>query len=219
MADKKIPADIRNWVSKQVENFQDSEGDMNSVFLSSVTGEVSEGSGYVIRLNISPMIKAKGDKTPTPSDRVIIEFAVGDGSRAAPCAIHNGSAKQLGGGWDDSEEFKSALDLLAQAQYDGKRLRIKGQYRTYKNKRLFIVDTIEKDEDSKKSKLSDRQFNTFIRKCNKANLTPLEIMTQTLWEKFFAPEYIKEGSITFLPFPLRETRIDSHWNHHFSWRG
>ena len=102
---------------------------MNSVFLSSVTGEVSEGSGYVIRLNISPMIKAKGDKTPTPSDRVIIEFAVGDGSRAAPCAIHNGSAKQLGGGWDDSEEFKNALDLLAQAQYDGKTLkRIKGQY-------------------------------------------------------------------------------------------
>jgi len=175
MADKKIPADIRNWVSKQVDNFKDSEGDMNSVFLSSVTGEVSEGSGYVIRLSINPMIKAKGDKNPAPSDRVIIEFAVGDGSRAAPCAIHNGSSKQLGGGWDDSEQFKNALDLLAQAQYDGKRLRIKGQYRTYKNKRLFIVDTIEKDEDSKKSKLTERQFNTFIRKCNKANLTPLEI--------------------------------------------
>ena len=207
MADKKIPADIRNWVSKQVENFQDSEGDMNSVFLSSVTGEVSEGSGYVIRLNISPMIKAKGDKTPTPSDRVIIEFAVGDGSRAAPCAIHNGSAKQLGGGRDDSEEFKSALDLLAQAQYDGKRLRIKGQYRTYKNKRLFIVDTIEKDEDSKKSKLSDRQFNTFIRKCNKANLTPLEIMTQTLWEKFFAPDYIKKAVLLFCLSPYEKHEL------------
>tara|TARA_Y100000004_G_scaffold124566_1_gene140055 strand:- start:334 stop:2121 length:1788 start_codon:yes stop_codon:yes gene_type:complete len=207
MADKKIPADIRNWVSKQVENFQDSEGDMNSVFLSSVTGEVSEGSGYVIRLNISPMIKAKGDKTPTPSDRVIIEFAVGDGSRAAPCAIHNGSAKQLGGGWDDSEEFKNALDLLAQAQYDGKRLRIKGQYRTYKNKRLFIVDTIEKDEDSKKSKLSDRQFNTFIRKCNKANLTPLEIMTQTLWEKFFAPDYIKKAVLLFCLSPYEKHEL------------
>ncbi len=207
MADKKIPADIRNWVSKQVENFQGSEGDMNSVFLSSVTGEVSEGSGYVIRLNISPMIKAKGDKTPTPSDRVIIEFAVGDGSRAAPCAIHNGSAKQLGGGWDDSEEFKSALDLLAQAQYDGKRLRIKGQYRTYKNKRLFIVDTIEKDEDSKKSKLSDRQFNTFIRKCNKANLTPLEIMTQTLWEKFFAPEYIRKAVLLFCLSPYEKHEL------------
>ena len=72
MADKKIPADIRNWVSKQVDNFKESEGDMNSVFLSSVTGEVSEGSGYVIRLNINPMTKAKGDKNPAPSDRVII---------------------------------------------------------------------------------------------------------------------------------------------------
>lgn len=207
MPTKKIPADIRNWVSKQVENFNTLEGDMNSVFLSSVTGEISEGSGYVIRLTISPMIKAKGDKTPMPSDRVIIEFAVGDGSRAAPCAIHNGSDKQLGGGWSDSDEFKNALDLLAQAQYDGQRLRIKGKYRTYKNKRLFIVDTIEKDEDSKKSKLTERQFNTFIRKCNKANLTPLEIMTQTLWEKFFAPDYIKKAVLLFCLSPYKKDEL------------
>jgi len=207
MQTKKIPADIRNWVSKQVENFSNTEGDMNSVFLSSVTGEASEGSGYVIRLTISPMIKAKGDKTPMPSDRVIVEFAVGDGSRAAPCAIHNGSDKQLAGGWSDTDQFKNALDLLAQAQYDGQRLRIKGQYRTYKNKRLFIVDTIEKDEDSKKSKLTERQFNTFIRKCNKANLTPLEIMVQTLWEKFFAPDYLKKAVLLFCLSPYKKDEL------------
>ena len=207
MTPKKIPADIRNWVSKQVENFNTLEGDMNSVFLSSVTGEICEGSGYVIRLTISPMTKAKGDKTPTPSDRVIIEFAVGDGSRAAPCAIHNGSDKQLAGGWSDSDEFKNALDLLAQAQYDGQRLRIKGKYRTYKNKRLFIVDTVERDEDSKKSKLTERQFNTFIRKCNKADFTPLEIMTQTLWEKFFAPEYIKKAVLLFCLSPYKKDEL------------
>tara|TARA_R110002051_G_scaffold322588_1_gene413492 strand:- start:3842 stop:5626 length:1785 start_codon:yes stop_codon:yes gene_type:complete len=207
MQTKKIPADIRNWVGKQVENFSNTEGDMNSVFLSSVTGEASEGSGYVIRLTISPMIKAKGDKTPMPSDRVIIEFAVGDGSRAAPCAIHNGSDKQLAGGWSDSDQFKNALDLLAQAQYDGQRLRIKGQYRTYKNKRLFIVDTIEKDEDSKKSKLTERQFNTFLRKCNKAQLTPLEIMVQTLWEKFFAPDYLKKAILLFCLSPYKKDEL------------
>tara|TARA_R110002074_G_scaffold102884_1_gene222194 strand:+ start:621 stop:2405 length:1785 start_codon:yes stop_codon:yes gene_type:complete len=207
MQTKKIPADIRNWVSKQVENFSNTEGDMNSVFLSSVTGEASEGSGYVIRLTISPMIKAKGDKTPMPSDRVIIEFAVGDGSRAAPCAIHNGSDKQLAGGWSDSDQFKNALDLLAQAQYDGQRLRIKGQYRTYKNKRLFIVDTVEKDEDSKKSKLTERQFNTFLRKCNKAQLTPLEIMVQTLWEKFFAPDYLKKAILLFCLSPYKKDEL------------
>jgi DNA replicative helicase MCM subunit Mcm2 (Cdc46/Mcm family) len=207
MQTKKIPADIRNWVSKQVENFSNTEGDMNSVFLSSVTGEASEGSGYVIRLTISPMIKAKGDKTPMPSDRVIVEFAVGDGSRAAPCAIHNGSDKQLAGGWSDTDQFKNALDLLAQAQYDGQRLRIKGQYRTYKNKRLFVVDTVEKDEDSKKSKLTERQFNTFIRKCNKANLTPLEIMVQTLWEKFFAPDYLKKAVLLFCLSPYKKDEL------------
>ena len=207
MQTKKIPADIRNWVSKQVENFSNTEGDMNTVFLSSVTGEASEGSGYVIRLTISPMIKAKGDKTPMPSDRVIVEFAVGDGSRAAPCAIHNGSDKQLAGGWSDTDQFKNALDLLAQAQYDGQRLRIKGQYRTYKNKRLFVVDTVEKDEDSKKSKLTERQFNTFLRKCNKAQLTPLEIMVQTLWEKFFAPDYLKKAILLFCLSPYKKDEL------------
>ncbi len=204
---KAIPADIRNWVEKQSQGFVDTEGDMNSVFLSAVTGEASEGSGYVIRLNIHPMTKPKGDKTQTAADRVIVEFAIGDGSRAAPCAIHNGTEKQLGGGWDDSDQFKNALDLLAHAQYDGNRLRIRGQYRTYKNKRLFIVDTIEQDEDSKKSKLSQRQFNTFIRKCHKANLTPLEIMTQTLWEKFYAPDYLKKAVLLFCLSPYKKDEL------------
>ena len=204
---KAIPADIRNWVEKQSQGFVDTEGDMNSVFLSAVTGEPAEGSGYVIRLNIHPMTKPKGDKTQTAADRVIVEFAIGDGSRAAPCAIHNGTEKQLGGGWDDSDQFKNALDLLAHAQYDGNRLRIRGQYRTYKNKRLFIVDTIEQDEDSKKSKLSQRQFNTFIRKCHKANLTPLEIMTQTLWEKFYAPDYLKKAVLLFCLSPYKKDEL------------
>ncbi len=204
---KAIPADIRNWVEKQSQGFVDTEGDMNSVFLSAVTGDPSEGSGYVIRLNIHPMTKPKGDKGKTTINRVIVEFSIGDGSRAAPCAIHNGTEKQLGGGWDDSNQFKNALDLLAHAQYDGNRLRIRGQYRTYKNKRLFIVDTIEKDDDSKKSKLSQRQFNTFIRKCHKANLTPLDIMTQTLWEKFYAPDYIKKAVLLFCLSPYKKDEL------------
>jgi hypothetical protein len=204
---KAIPSDIRNWVEKQSQGFVDNEGDMNSVFLSAVTGEPSEGSGYVIRLNILPMTKPKGDKEQKVANRVIVEFSIGDGSRAAPCAIHNGTEKQLGGGWDDSEQFKNALDLLAHAQYDGNRLRIRGQYRTYKNKRLFIVDTIEKDADSKKSKLSQRQFNTFIRKCHKANLTPLDIMMKTLWKQFYAPDYIKKAVLLFCLSPYKKDEL------------
>lgn len=204
---KAVPSDIRNWVEKQSQGFVDNEGDMNSVFLSAVTGDPSEGSGYVIRLNILPMTKPKGDKEQKVANRVIVEFSIGDGSRAAPCAIHNGTEKQLGGGWDDSEQFKNALDLLAHAQYDGNRLRIRGQYRTYKNKRLFIVDTIEKDEDSKKSKLSQRQFNTFIRKCHKANLTPLDIMMKTLWKQFYARDYIKKAVLLFCLSPYKKDEL------------
>ena len=76
-----------------------------------------------------------------------------------------------------------------------------------RNKRLFIVDTIEQDEDSKKSKLSQRQFNTFIRKCHKANLTPLEIMTQTLWEKFYAPDYLKKAVLLFCLSPYKKDEL------------
>ena len=95
----KIPADLRNWVEKQTTQFPSVESGMNEVFLSSVTGDEVQGTGYVIRLSINPMSKPKAKKNePTsPSDSVIVEFAVGDGKRAAPCAIHNGSDKQLKG--------------------------------------------------------------------------------------------------------------------------
>lgn len=205
----KIPADIRNWVEKQITHFPTIENGMNEVFLSSVTGDEVEGTGYVIRLSINPMSKPKAKKNePTsPSDSVIVEFAVGDGKRAAPCAIHNGNDKQLKGGWDDPQEFRNALDLLSQAQYDGQKIRISGRFQSYKTKRLFVVDSITKDNDSKKSNLTEKQFNTFIRKCHKANLTPLDIMMNTLWEKFYAPEYIKKAILLFCLSPFKKDEL------------
>ena len=207
MPDSTPPKEIRDWVSKQVEGFKSNDTDMNEVYLSAVTGEEAEGSGYVIRLKIDPMTKPKGVKAKIPEGRVIVEFAVGDGSRAAPCAIHNGVSQQLEGGWDDPEEFKRALGLLAQAQYEGHRLRLYGRFRSYRTKRLFVVDRIERDEDSKKSQLSEKQFNTFIRKCHKHNITPLNLMNQTLWDKFFAPEYIKKAVMLFCLSPFKKDEL------------
>ncbi len=205
----KIPADLRNWVEKQTTQFPSVESGMNEVFLSSVTGDEVQGTGYVIRLSINPMSKPKAKKNePTsPSDSVIVEFAVGDGKRAAPCAIHNGSDKQLKGGWDDPQEFRNALDLLSQAQYDGQKIRITGRFQSYKTKRLFVVDSITKDTDSKKSHLTEKQFQTFLRKCHKANLTPLDIMMNTLWEKFYAPEYIKKAILLFCLSPFKKDEL------------
>ena len=205
----KIPADLRNWVEKQTTQFPSVESGMNEVFLSSVTGDEVQGTGYVIRLSINPMSKPKAKKNePTsPSDSVIVEFAVGDGKRAAPCAIHNGSDKQLKGGWDDPQEFRNALDLLSQAQYDGQKIRITGRFQSYKTKRLFVVDSITKDTDSKKSHLTEKQFQTFLRKCHKANLTPLDIMMDTLWEKFYAPEYIKKAILLFCLSPFKKDEL------------
>tara|TARA_B100000131_G_C18108581_1_gene608795 strand:+ start:683 stop:2479 length:1797 start_codon:yes stop_codon:yes gene_type:complete len=205
----KIPTDIRNWVEKQVEGFPTLEQGMSEVFLSSVTGEEVEGSGFVIRLSINPMAKPKKTKNEpvSPSDSVIVEFAIGDGQRAAPCAIHNGTDKQLKGGWDDPEQFKNALDLLSQAQYDGQRLRVKGRFQSYKTKRLFIVDTITCDEDSKQSHLTSKQFDTFLRKCKKAEITPLDLMMNTLWDKFYAPDYIKKAILLFCLSPFKKDEL------------
>jgi len=204
-----IPADIRNWVEKQNTQFPSVESGMTDVFLSSVTGEEVSGTGYVIRLSINPMSKPKTKKgePSSPSDSVMVEFSVGDGKRAAPCAIHNGNDKQLKGGWDDPKEFRNALDLLSQAQYDGQKIRITGRFQSYKTKRLFIVDSMNKDVDSKKSHLTEKQFQTFLRKCHRANLTPLDIMMNTLWEKFYAPEYIKKAILLFCLSPFKKDEL------------
>ena len=58
----KIPADIRNWVEKQTKSFPSVESGMNEVFLSSVTGDEVQGTGYVIRLSINPMSKPKAKR-------------------------------------------------------------------------------------------------------------------------------------------------------------
>ena len=110
-----------------------------------------------------------------------------------------GNDKQLKGGWDDPQEFRNALDLLSQAQYDGQKVRITGRFQSYKTKRLFIVDSISKDVDSVKNHtLPKSNFKPLSVSVTKADLTPLDIMMNTLWEKFYAPEYIKKAILCFV---------------------
>ena len=79
---------------------------------------------------------------------------------------------------------------------------LKDNIRTYKNKRLFIVDTIEKDEDSKKSKLSDRQFNTFIRKVQQSQFNSFGDYDSNSMGEVLRPRLHQGKPYYFSAFPL-----------------
>ncbi len=209
---KKIPKRFSEWVSKQVDGFEESTTTLDEAFLSTITAEECEGSGFVIKVSISPMTlkkesKGKGNKNPQddePSDAVIIEFLLSDGKHSIPCAIHNAPDSTLEGGLQDTEAIKNALRAITTSQREGNRILISGQFRNYKSKRLFVVETLHLDENNKTSKLNSKQVNTFLSKCNQANINPIEIMCEKLWKKFFAPDYIKKAIMLFCLNPFQK---------------
>lgn len=206
----KIPKRLTDWVSNQVDSFEDSITSLEEAFLSTITADECEGSGFVIKVNISPMsikkeTKGKGKTNPqeeVSGDAVIIEFLLSDGKHTIPCAIHNAPENTLEGGLNDKDSIKTALMAITTSQREGNRILITGQFRNYKSKRLFIVDTLELDSNNKHSKLAERQIKTFLNKCEKANLNPLDLMCGTLWKKFFAPDYIKKAIMLFSLNPM-----------------
>ena len=204
-----IPATLADWSAKQVSNFVERNTSLEDAFLSTITGDVAEGSGFVIKMGIFPMPakKSKGKKKEDDDDEasgnsVIVEFTLSDGKFSVPCAIHNGPDNTLEGGCADADEFKKSLSALVKSQRQGYLLSIKGQNRNYRNKRLFIVEELTIDENSKDSQLTKKQVKTFLSKCSKANLTPMEVMCDVLWKRFFAPTHIKKAIMLFCLNPF-----------------
>ena len=65
----KIPKRMSDWVSKQVNNFEEGITSLEEA-LSTISAEECEGSGFVIKVNISSMTvkkdgKGKGKKEPS----------------------------------------------------------------------------------------------------------------------------------------------------------
>ena len=74
----KIPKRLTDWVSNQVDSFEDSITSLEEAFLSTITADECEGSGFVIKVNISPMsikkeTKGKGKTNPSSSTPHTIE--------------------------------------------------------------------------------------------------------------------------------------------------
>ena len=204
-----IPKSLADWSAKQVSDFEVVNTSLEDAFLSTITGDVAEGSGFVIKMSIFPMPnkKSKGKKKDDDEEEgggnsVIVEFTVSDGKYSVPCAIHNGSDNTLEGGCRDVDDFKAHLSALVKSQRQGYLLSIKGQNRNYRNKRLFIVEELSIDENSKDSQLSEKQVKTFLSKCSKANITPMEMMCDVLWKRFFAPIHIKKAIMLFCLNPF-----------------
>jgi DNA replicative helicase MCM subunit Mcm2 (Cdc46/Mcm family) len=210
--EQKVPKRLTDWVSQQVDGFEETTTSLELAFLSTISAEECEGSGFVIKVSISPMSlkkesKGKGNKNPTdeaPSDSVIIEFLLSDGKHSIPCAIHNAPDATLPGGQIDNDAIKEALAAITTSQREGNKVLITGQFRNYKSKRLFIVDNLILDANNKKSKLVGKQIKTFLSKCSAANMSPLDIMCDVLWVKFFAPNYIKKALMLFSLNPLHK---------------
>lgn len=210
---KTIPKRFRDWVSSQVSNFEYEITTLEEAFLSTISAELCEGSGFVIKVGISPITvkkdngKGKGNKNPQdddPADAVIIEFLLSDGKHTIPCAIHNAPESTLEGALSDNEAIKEALTAITTSQREGNRVMVQGQFRNYKSKRLFIVETLHLDLNNKRSKLTEKQIETFLSKCHQINMTPLDLMCEVLWKKFFAPTYIKKAIMLFCLNPLHK---------------
>lgn len=208
---KTIPKRFREWVSKQVTEFEEEITSLEDAFLSTISAEECEGSGFVIKTSISPITvkkdggKGKGNKNPQddePVDAVIIEFLLSDGKHTIPCAIHNAPDSTLAGGLSDTESIKQALTAITTSQREGNRVMVQGAFRNFKSKRLFIIENLQLDLNNKRSKLTDKQVATFLSKCQQVNMTPLDIMCEVLWKKFFAPDYIKKSIMLFCLNPL-----------------
>ncbi len=199
---------LTTWTQTQVSKFVEINTSLEDAFLSTITGDVAEGSGFVIKMGIFPMAKKKSkgkkskDDDEDEEESVIVEFTLSDGKYSVPCAIHNAPDTTFDGGCEDSDEFKKYLSALVKSQRQGYLLCVEWQYRTYRNKRLFIISKLTIDKNSKESQLTPKQVKTFLSKCSKAKTTPLEIMCEVLWSRFFAPIHIKKAIMLFCLNPF-----------------
>ena len=64
-----IPATLADWSAKQVSNFVERNTSLEDAFLSTITGDVAEGSGFVIKMGIFPMPAKKSKGMPSKKSK------------------------------------------------------------------------------------------------------------------------------------------------------
>jgi len=165
-----------------------------------VSGSDTEGIGVCIKREIKGVSTKDSGK-----ERTVIEFAVSDGQNAVNCVAHNCDTKYLPGKMTNSE-LEDVDEILRHSISEGFRIKIKGCYANFNRKRVFILDEIEKEEDSQNSQLDENQVKEFLKICDAEKLSPLDLLKDdtTLWSEIYADEDIKLAILLFCLSPMEK---------------
>jgi len=201
-----IPKSIVDFINQTVEGkhplstdpLEEVNANVLPIIKTLVSGSDVEGIGVCIKREIKGVSTKDSGK-----DKTVIDFAISDGENTVPCVAHNCNDKYLPGKMTDSE-LERADEIIRHSITDGYRVKIKGCYTNFNRKRVFVLDEIEKEEDSQKSQLEANQIEAFLNLCAKENITPLDLLVndETLWGEIYTDEEIKLAILLFCLSPM-----------------
>ena len=190
-----IPKTIVDFINKTVDGshalatdpLEEINANVLPIINTLVSGADTEGIGVCIKREIKGVSTKDSGK-----DRTLIDFAISDGENTVNCVAHNCNDKYLPGKMTNSE-LEAADEIIRHSISEGFRVKVTGCYANFNRKRVFILDEIEKEEDSQKSQLEEKQVKAFLDLCKKEKTTPLELMMadETLWGEIYTDDEIK----------------------------
>tara|TARA_R110000824_G_scaffold143003_2_gene310387 strand:+ start:83 stop:1837 length:1755 start_codon:yes stop_codon:yes gene_type:complete len=203
-----IPTKITDFIRKTVDGshtlsaapFEEIEANVLPIIQTLVSGDDAEGIGICIRREI------KGVSTKdSGSDKTLIEFGVSDGENTINCVAHNCNEKYLQGKLPN-KDLEGVDSVIRQSISEGLTVKITGCYTYFNRKRVFVIDEIEIEEDSKKSQLTKKQIKAFLKLCKAENTTPVKLMMRddTIWSEIYTDDDIKLAILLFCLSPIEK---------------
>jgi DNA replicative helicase MCM subunit Mcm2 (Cdc46/Mcm family) len=203
-----IPKAIVDFINKTVDGshslatdpLEEINANVLPIINTLVSGADTEGIGVCIKREIKGVSTKDSGK-----DRTLIDFAISDGENTVNCVAHNCNDKYLPGKMTNSE-LEAADEIIRHSISEGFRVKVTGCYANFNRKRVFILDEIEKEEDSQKSQLEEKQVKAFLDLCKKEKTTPLELMMadETLWGEIYTDDEIKLAILLFCLSPMEK---------------
>lgn len=187
------------WVKKAAEDFKNEDTNVKDALVHIEGQEEHGGLGYVVKQYLHPVLLPDALDmygNPEPS---YVTFTVQDGDRSLFCGMHN-CGQEFGIG-DPISHINDKYEMLHDSMRHGHRVRIRGTYRNFDRKRIFMVREFEIDKTEKISQLTDKQFKKFIELCQEESVSPLGLMLDTLWEMFLAEDDLKKAVMLYCLSP------------------
>lgn len=203
-----MDARLTEYVKSCVDEFLDLDATVTEIYSSKINSEFCGGSGICIKIEDLPLLKRKGKvKTRSLDDlleKIAIHFVISDGNNAVKCMAHNGISLVPGG--MDASSLTQGLNLLTDSQRNGTQVKIFGSYQLHDGEKVFVVEAILPQMDSKESQLTSEKFEGFLKVCRQVGLQPLDVMKHdmTLWRHVYAADSIKEAVLLNCLSPFKK---------------